>query len=118
DDRGREIVVPPQTATVTVTPDGVVSADGAQIARIRVVSFENDQELRKTRSGLYTTDALPQPAQTARIAQGMLEQSNVQSIVEMTRMMELLRSFQATDNVVQEEHQRLRDMIRRLPDIQ
>ena len=118
DDRGREIVVPPETTTITVTPDGVVSADGIRVARVRVVEFENDQELRKTRSGMYTTDAQPEPAADARIAQGMLEQSNIQAIVEMTRMMEILRSFQATDNVLQDEHKRLSDMIRRLPDTQ
>jgi len=118
DDRGREVVVPPGTNDITVTPDGVVSADGNRIARVQVVEFENGYELRKTRSGLYTTDAAPEPAKEGRIAQGMLEQSNVQAIVEMTRMMEVLRSFQGTDNMIQEEHQRLRDMIRRLPDTQ
>jgi len=101
-----------------VTPDGVVSADGNRIARIQLVEFENGYELRKSRSGLYTTDAAPQPSQDSRITQGMLEQSNVQAIVEMTRMMEILRSFQGTDNMVQQEHERLRDMIRRLPDTQ
>ncbi|MFN4089509.1 MAG: flagellar basal-body rod protein FlgF [Alphaproteobacteria bacterium] len=118
DDRGRTIVIPPQTTTITITPDGVVSADGERLTRLRVVTFENGYELRKTRTGLYTTDAEPEPAPEARIAQGMLEQSNVQAIVEMTRMMEILRSFQGTDNLVQDEHQRLRDMIRRLPDTQ
>jgi len=118
DDRGREVVVPPGTTNVVVTPDGVVSADGNRIARIQLVEFENGYELRKSRSGLYTTDAAPQPSQDSRITQGMLEQSNVQAIVEMTRMMEILRSFQGTDNMVQQEHERLRDMIRRLPDTQ
>lgn len=115
---GRPLVIPPQTTSIAVSPDGVVSADGVEVGRVRIVAFENEQELRKTRNGLYTTDQQPEPAEDARIAQGMLEQSNVQSIVEMTRMMELLRSFQATDNVLQEEHRRLSDMIRRLPDTQ
>ena len=118
DDRGREVVVPPGTNSINVTPDGVVSADGNRLTRLRLVSFENEYELRKTRDGLYTTDAQPEPAADARIAQGMLEQANVQAIVEMTRMMEILRSYQGTDNLVQEEHQRLREMIRRMPDTQ
>mgnify|MGYP003676187849 CR=1 FL=1 len=118
DDRGREVVVPPGTNNIVVTPDGVISADGNRLARIQVVEFENGYELRKSRSGLYTTDAAPQPSAESRITQGMLEQSNVQAIVEMTRMMEILRSFQGTDNMVQQEHERLRDMIRRLPDTQ
>src|SRR3546814_11854006 len=115
DDRGREIVVPPVTTSVTVTPDGVVSADGIRVARIRVVEFENDQELRKTRSGMYTTDAQPAPAADARVAQGMLEQSNIKAIVEMTRTMEILRSFQAPDNALQAAHKRHPDLIPRLP---
>ena len=53
-----------------------------------------------------------------QIRQGRIEQSNVQPVVEMTRMMEVLRSFQATQNMLDAEHERKVRAIRELPSLQ
>lgn len=115
DDAGQEIRIPPDTRTIAITRDAMLSADAEEVARIRLVAFDDEQALRKTMSGLYTTDQPPQPAVDAELLQGMVEESNVQPIVEMTRMMEILRDFQATQNMLDGEHERKVRAIRELP---
>jgi len=44
----------------------------------------------------------------------MLERSNVQPIVEMTRLIEISRQYQSTQKLLQDEHNRQRDSISRL----
>jgi flagellar basal-body rod protein FlgF len=54
---------------------------------------------------------VPLPAVDARIVQGAIEESNVQSVIEMTRMMQVLRDFQSAQKAVESEHSRARRMI-------
>ncbi len=114
----RPIGLPDEATAVKITRDGTVSVDGQEVARIRLVAFDDEQALRKTMSGLYVTGQEPQPAAGAEVMQGMLEGSNVRPIIEMTRMMELLRSFQATQDMLDGEHQRALRAIRVLPEAQ
>ena len=55
---------------------------------------------------LLLADTPTQPVATPAIVQGAVEDSNVQSIVEITRMMTLLREFQFTSQFVQGESDR------------
>lgn len=49
-----------------------------------------------------------------RVIQGALEDSNVKPVVEVTQMIEVLRNYQATQRVVEAEHERQRSAVRRL----
>ena len=116
DNRGREIVIPPDAAeTPAVAVDGTINVGQQQIAKIDLVNFASEHELRKTAHGLYATSQEPQPApSTSTIAQGVLEASNVEPILEMTNMIELLRQYQSTQNMLDSEHERMRTAIQRL----
>lgn len=116
DNRGREIVIPPDaTEPPAVAVDGTINVGQQQIAKIDLVNFESEQELRKTAQGLYATSQEPQPAPAgSTIAQGVLEASNVEPILEMTNMIELLRQYQSTQNMLDTEHERMRSTIQRL----
>ena len=65
-------------------------------------------------SGLFTTDEIPtdlSPEET-RIQQGVLETSNVNPILEMTRMIDVLRSYQGTQKLAQTDHDLQRRAVR------
>jgi flagellar basal-body rod protein FlgF len=113
-DNNRPISLPANAANVVVAPDGTVSADGQIAGRIKLVAFANEQELRKEAESLYATDAPALPASTARLRQGMIEESNVKSIVEVTNMMTAVREFQMAQKVIEEEHQRQLEAINKL----
>ena len=89
-----------------------ISADALEIGRIEVFTFENPVALSKIGDNLY--DAKDQEAQTTResdIVQGMIENSNVNGIAEMTRMIDTVRSYQAASQLVDMEHKRILDAI-------
>src|SRR3546814_6851630 len=68
----------------------------------------------KLADGLYDVDGQdPLPAEEAEVVQGMVEGSNVQGIIELTRMIETVRSYSKTGKLVNDEHERLRRAIQR-----
>jgi flagellar basal-body rod protein FlgF len=99
------IVTSPGDAALNIASDGTVEQDDIIIGRIDVVTFENVLALRKVRAGLYDTTLQPIPADSARVVQGAVERSNVEPIVEMTRMISLLRSYQGAQRLAQEQNQ-------------
>ena len=113
---GAPIVIPEGSTEIKIDKNGFVSNQDGQLAQIQVVEFDNTQNLEPQGNGLYR--AAPQdpgaPAQDTTVNQGTLEGSNVQTVLEITRMIETLRDFQATQNVLTTENERLRGMIQRL----
>ena len=111
---GAEITLEDGDAVITISNDGTVSAESGVLGRIKVVTFENDRVLQKAASGLFTTDEIPtdlSPEET-RIQQGVLETSNVNPILEMTRMIDVLRSYQGTQKLAQTDHDLQRRAVR------
>ena len=104
-DGGAPLVVPTGTSSITVAPDGTVSTDNGRIGRVEVVVFENEQSLLKLQNGLYdANEEEPLPAEDTQIVQGMIENSNVMGIVEMTRLISTVRSYQAAQSLIEQEN--------------
>ncbi len=115
DDNQQPIVIPADRSRMEIGTDGLVSADNEMIARLRVVRFESPQALAQTGDVLFDAgDAQPLPAPDARIVQGKVEQSNVQAIAEMSRMMELTRDYQSVTRMMDDGQELLRSAINRL----
>ena len=112
---GNPIALPPNSQDVTVTRDGAVSTDQGPAGRLRLVRFENEQALVKQADGLYDADGQAAlPAEEAEVLQGMIEGSNVQGILEMTRMIETVRSYSSAGRMMNDEHERQRRAIQSL----
>lgn len=111
---GNDITIPRSATEVTIDHNGVISTNEGQVGQLLIAEFENPQELNPAGNGLYETDAAPLPAERTTVLQGRLEGSNVQAVVEMTRMIEVLREYQAVQNMMQSEHERLRTAAQRL----
>jgi flagellar basal-body rod protein FlgF len=102
----RPITFPASGGHIVIAPDGAISVDEVKVGRLKLVSFDNEQYLRKEADSLYTTDAPTLPAPDARVVQGMIEESNVKAIIEITNMIGALRDYQAAQQVIEEEHKR------------
>jgi flagellar basal-body rod protein FlgF len=111
-DSGEPFFMSPEDTSIDVSPDGTVATENGVLGKLAVVSFANRQAMRVVSGGMYSTSQQPTPVELPTIAQGMLEGSNVQPIVEMTRMIEVSRSYQSTKTFVQREDDRLKDMIK------
>lgn len=114
DSGDRPIVVPQDATSIEIGPDGTVAAGGQQIATIAIVRFQNEQLLEPTFASHFKGDEEPQPAPDAKVIQGMVEQSNVEPIIEMTRLIDASRSYQSTQTMIQSEHDRKQRAIQTL----
>jgi len=110
---GSPIQLPPGAKNIVVGGDGQVSVDGNVVGQIGVVKFDDPQSLVREGSGLYSSSAAPVPAESA-VVQGMIEGSNVQPVLELTRMMQTLRDFQAAQQVVDSQHEMSLDAINKI----
>jgi flagellar basal-body rod protein FlgF len=108
DTSGQPITIDPHAGSLAIAADGTLSTPaGGPVGQINLVEFANPQALREAEGGYYTTTTqTPLPAQKTQLVQGMIEQSNVNPVVEITRMMTLLRNYQSTENVLKADNQR------------
>ncbi len=112
---GTPITIPETDSQISTTADGVVSTESGEQGRFEIVTFENDQTLREMGDNLYAGNGeTPTPAENTKIMQGTLESSNVQPIVEMSRMIEILRMYQSAQRLSKDDHDMQRTMIQRL----
>ncbi len=114
DDGGNPITMPPGAKDIAIAHDGTISSDQGVIAKLKVAAFENEQEMEATGDGLYRTAQAETPSDDFKIIQGAYEDSNVQAVSEMTRMIQTSRDFQGIQRLMQNEHDRQRTMIQRL----
>jgi len=106
DATGNAITLDKGDGVISIGGDGTVSAESGVLGRLKVVTFENEAGLRKVSSGLFSSNETPTelaPDET-RVQQGMLETSNVNPILEMTRMIDVLRAYQSTQKLTQTDH--------------
>ena len=113
-DSGQPFFFSPEDSAIKVAPDGTVSTENGDLGRIRVVRFENDQELRETAGGLLTSESLPQDVETPDVAQNMLENSNVLPILEIAKMIAVERAYSDVKRFITREDERIRTMMREL----
>jgi flagellar basal-body rod protein FlgF len=87
--------------------------------KLRLVAFDRQRELRKDGSSLFVPPdgSQPQAAPTARVVQGALEKSNVRSVLEMTRMVEVTRSYTQVASLLQQQGDLRRTAIERLAEV-
>jgi flagellar basal-body rod protein FlgF len=80
---------------VAIAADGTVSQAGEKIGKVGVFAFDDRSVLAKDQDNLLKNVSNAQPvADTAsRVHQGMLEGSNVNPILQITRMIEVSRAY-------------------------
>ena len=111
---GGPITIPDDSTEIKIDERGAISNQNGQIGQLMLVEFEDTQKLEPYGDQLYRSPEEGNPAENSRIKQGELEGSNVQPVVEMTRMIETLRNFQANQNILRTENERLRSAIQKL----
>jgi flagellar basal-body rod protein FlgF len=122
---GGPIVFQPNDQDVTISGDGGVSVrEGANRVdstrgKLRLVSFADAQSLLKEGSNLYSAGegAAPQQATNARVEQGYIEKSNVNSVVEMSHMIEVNRAYTQMATILQNESDMHKSAIDKLADV-
>ena len=101
--------------TVTVRQAGNPQADTVR-GQIQVVSFADPQTLSKSGGGLFAAPAgvAPQGIGNNRLIQGAVEKSNVSAVSEMTKLIEVTRTYTNMSTMLQQEGDLHKTAIQRL----
>jgi len=105
-----QIQIPAEASRINIGYDGVLSADGAEIGRLGVVTADPDTLSRAGSNNWKAPDGF-QPFENSKVLQGFLEDSNVQPVIEMARMIEVQRHYDAGQKLLEMEDDRIKQVI-------
>jgi flagellar basal-body rod protein FlgF len=108
---GGEVTVTPEDGDIHIAQDGTVSGQKGQLAKLKLVDFDNEAALKKEGSSLYSTDQQTKAVEAPSIHQGAIEASNVQPVVEISHMIQVMRAYQATANLTTSQEDLMRNAI-------
>ena len=111
---GQPIRLSPADTTSTVAGDGTISSENGQLGRIGVVQPDDPRKLNAEGDTLLRADAPTAQAAQARVVQGAVEDSNVQPVTQITRMLDEYRRFQYLGQFLQAESDRQNNAIEKL----
>ncbi len=106
---GGGITIPEDARIVSIAGDGTISADGLIVDQVGVV-VPNGQLMRESNTMFSTRDGFAQ-AEEPRVVQGALEQSNVEPVLEVARMIEVQRAYEAGQALIEREDERIEKFI-------
>lgn len=95
------LIVAPNESDIRIGKDGTVSSENGTIGTMRVVAFDNEHNLKGAGNGLYDTTDSAIDMTDAVVRQGYVEESNVQPILEMTKMIDIMRNYEGTQNLIE-----------------
>lgn len=111
---GAPVFIPQGAGPVGIAPDGTVSAGGQPVGQVGLVVPLNPQGLVREAGVRFRADDGFEPAETGRMLQGFLEQSNVNPILEISRMIEVQRAYELGQSFLDKEDERIRSALRAL----
>lgn len=113
---GAEIILDPTRPPPSVSADGVITQGGERVGRLEVVRFDALGVLSKDGDGLYVnaSNEQPQPAADAKVRQGMIEGSNVNSILEITNLIEISRAYERMARMIESNNDLSKRSVERL----
>ena len=95
---GKNGAITVKEGPIDVNENGLLSIDGIITDGFRLVRFRNQDQLQKLGQGFFAPvnrNDLPVTSDEIKIRQGMLEDSNVNSMLEMTRMITATRAYES-----------------------
>lgn len=113
-DGGAPIQINPDDGAIEVGRDGTIATANGTIGRLGIVEFEDERAMKKVGSTYYETEENPAPVANPVVMQGAIENSNVQPVVEMTRMIEVMRTYQSTQRSIEKMGEMSQAAIRQL----
>ena len=120
------IVFQPTDHDIVVSADGTITVqEGAAHTdsirgKLRLVSFADAQKLIKQGNNLYsgrTGDGAAAQDTKSTIQQGFVEKSNVNSVMEMSHMVEVMRTYTNIANILQQQSDLHKSAIDKLADV-
>lgn len=100
-DDGAAIQIPRDAKEILINGAGQISDQGTTIGQVGVFEFANEQNMERTGDTMFKTTEAPLAPATSRVMQGFVEQSNVNGVNEMVRLLQLQRSTTSTAKFIE-----------------
>lgn len=107
---GAPVFIPADAASIAVSSDGTLSADGTPLGQIGLVMPAEPSDLAREDGVRFRVEGELIEPENSSILQGYLEGSNVDPISEIARMIEVQRSYEMGQSFLEEEDKRLRSI--------
>jgi flagellar basal-body rod protein FlgF len=119
------ITFQPTDREISINTDGTISVrEGqntidAQRGKLKLASFASPRLLQKDGTSTYVAPpgVTAQVPTDAKVTQGAIEKSNVQSVTEMTRMIEITRAYTQIAQILQNQSDMRRSAIDKLSEV-
>ena len=105
---GAPIFIPPDADTISIASDGTISSGDQLIGQIGLVTPNDPNAMTRETGVLFHAEAGYTPMDDGRMVQGFLEDSNVDPILQMARMIEVQRAYELGQSFLKNEDERVR----------
>ncbi|WP_425097702.1 flagellar hook-basal body complex protein [Tropicibacter sp. S64] len=111
-DGGAPVFVPPDATDLSFAADGTMSAGGVPLGRIGVVRPIDPLKMVREGGVMFRTDGGFEQLEEPRIIQGFIESSNVNPILQISRMVEVQRAYEMGQSFLEKEDERIRSAMK------
>ncbi|MEZ5684468.1 MAG: flagellar hook-basal body complex protein [Paracoccaceae bacterium] len=111
DPGGSPVFVPANAGEIALAADGTLSADGLPVAQVGVFVPLDRADLRHTGGTRFEAPGGTQEAEGFTLLQGFVEESNVDPVSEIARMIEVQRAYEMGQTFLDREDQRIRNVL-------
>lgn len=108
---GSPVAIPPGTAKIAIGRDGTLAADGVPVAAIGLWRSSGATGLVAEGATRFDAPDGVEPVTGGKIFQGFLEESNVNPVSEIARMIEVQRAYELGQGFLDNEDRRIRSVI-------
>ncbi len=114
---GASILLDPSAGTPTVASDGMILQNGRQVGAVGLFQLPSNATLSRYDNSAVRSDMAAAPVldfNNNGVLQGMVEGSNVNPVLELTRMIDIQHNFESANNAIQSSESSLQDAIKTL----
>lgn len=108
---GAPVFVPQGLGNIGIGADGTVSAGGQPVGQVGLVVPVDPNQMTREGSVMFNAEGGFEAALDGRMLQGFLENSNVNPILQISRMIEVQRAYELGQNFLDKEDERIRSVI-------
>ncbi len=91
----------PGETGIVIGKDGTISTSQGTKDKLRIVEFKDQQAMSKQGNSLYNSEETPVDGENITVTQGAFETSNVQSMKQMTQMIETVRAYSSVAKMLE-----------------
>jgi flagellar basal-body rod protein FlgF len=113
----RDILITKE-GTIKVREGQSLNSDSTR-GKLRVVRINDMQQLRKEGASSYSLPAgvVPQIVEKPNVIQGAVEKSNVRSVIEMARMIEVSRAYTEVASIISQQNDLRKNSLQQLAEV-